>query len=248
MQTIRGLLKLLSTLVLALFIGSCSNFFTNSLATPFARDKSKLVPSVNAGNVSELIKLSAQDPDLALVVLKKIETAIANASDADKLTLQAASIDAAANASGLGSAIFNSAGPIIDILSNGDLETETDKNELIGVVASSIGGLGNLKESADSLASIIPSPSDTVAFNAFVAKADPDQLAMAAIILLSSQANSSPGGTATYMESFDSESPSLNPQESLASELAVRAAQKYEAEGGTGPLADMLSALNLYNK
>jgi len=66
---------------------------------------------------------------------------------------------------------------------------------------------------------------------------------MAAVTILAAQAQAS-GNVTTYINSFPA-SPTAGTPEALAAALATSAKTKYAAEGGTGSLADILSALNL---
>ncbi len=223
--------------VLSLFPLSCKQFFSTSLASWAARDPSSLVPSVSASNVNDLIDQSANNPVLALEVLKGIQSAAGSASGQDLVTLQVASVTAASNASGLGTAILQNAGNIVDSLSG------SNSTAVIDLVSNAVSGLTQLSPSGSALVAILPSPTDTTAFNAFVSQATPENLAMAAVTILAAQAQAT-GNVTTYINSFPA-SPSAGTPEALASALASSAKTKYAAEGGTGPLADILAALNL---
>lgn len=196
-----------------------------------------MVPSVSASNVNELIDQSANDPALALEVLKGIQSAASGASGQDLLTLQVASVSAASNASGLGTAILQNAGNIVDSLSG------SNSTAVIDLVSNAVSGLTQLAPSGSALVAILPSPSNTTAFDAFVAQAAPEDLAMAAVTILAAQAQAT-GNVTTYINTFPP-SPTSGTPEDLAAQLAASAKAKYAAEGGTGPLADILSALNL---
>lgn len=223
--------------VLSLFPLSCKQFFSTSLASWAARDPSSLVPSVSASNVNDLIDQSANNPALALEVLKGIQSAAGSASGQDLVTLQVASVTAASNASGLGTAILQNAGNIVDSLSG------SNSSAVIDLVSNAVSGLTQLSPSGSALVAILPPPTDTTAFNAFVSQATPEDLAMAAVTILAAQAQAT-GNVTTYINSFPA-GPSSGTPEALAAALANSAKTKYAAEGGTGPLADILSALNL---
>ncbi|AEJ19298.1 hypothetical protein [Gracilinema caldarium] len=217
-----------------LFLGSCRQFFTTSLAPWAARDPSSLIPTVSSDNIKELLEKSANNPDQSLALLDKIADAVAAASAADAAVLQAAALEVASNASGVATAVLSNTGDLLEALDNDD--------DIIPIVSTAIAGLSNLGESAALLAQILPDPG-TGAFNAFVAQATPEALAMAAIVLLAAEAQAS-GGVESYINSFDPNSPDPG-TETLAVALAEAAATAYAASGGTGPLADMLSGLNL---
>ena len=223
--------------VLCILPLSCKQFFSTSLAPWAARDPASLIPSVSASNVNELIAQSANDPDLALEVLKGIQSAASAASGQDLITLQVASVSAASNASGLGTAILQNAGNIVDSLSG------SNSTAVIDLVSNAVSGLTQLTPSGTALTAILPSPSDATAYNAFVSQAAPEDLAMAAVTILAAQAQTS-GNVTTYINSFPA-SPTVGTPEYLAAQLAGSAKTKYAAEGGTGPLADILVALNL---
>lgn len=221
--------------VLSFFPLSCKQFFSTSLASWAARDPSSLVPSVSASNVNELIDQSANNPALALEVLKGIQSAASGASGQDLITLQVASVTAASNASGLGTAILQNAGNIVDSLSG------SSSTAVVDLVSNAVSGLTQLAPSGSALVAILPSPSDAAAYNAFVAQAAPEDLAMAAVTILAAQAQAS-GNVTDYINNF---SPAVGTPEYLAAQLATSAKTKYAAEGGTGPLADILAALKL---
>lgn len=213
---------------------SCTQFFTTSLAPWAARDPSDLIPAVKASNVADLVAMAAGDPAMSLEVLKGIESAVAKASEADKPALQAAALEAAANASGVGPAILNTAGDVVSSLDGED--PDAVKSVIVGAVA----GLGQLAQTSASLTALLPDPADTAAFDAFVAAASPDDLASAAVVLLAAEAKAS-GDVSGYLDTFDPAAPA-SPAGELAVALATAAAENYT---GTGPLADLLSALGL---
>jgi hypothetical protein len=185
--------------------------------------------------VNELIDQSANNPALALEVLKGIQSAASGASGQDLITLQVASVTAASNASGLGTAILQNAGNIVDSLSG------SSSTAVVDLVSNAVSGLTQLAPSGSALVAILPSPSDAAAYNAFVAQAAPEDLAMAAVTILAAQAQAS-GNVTDYINNF---SPAVGTPEYLAAQLATSAKTKYAAEGGTGPLADILAALKL---
>ena len=214
---------------------SCRQFFTTSLAPWAARDPASLIPPVTTGNIDDLLEQSANNPDQSLALLDKIANVITTASAADAAVLQAASLTAASNASGVATAVLQNTGTLLDTMQN--------NGDIIPVISDAISGLSNLESTADLLATVLPDPSDTAAFDAFVAQASPEDLAMAAIVLLASEAQAA-GGVDTYITSFDPNTPSPG-AETLAVALASAAAASYAASGGTGPLADILAGLNL---
>ncbi|MDR2258061.1 MAG: hypothetical protein LBE14_02805 [Treponema sp.] len=217
-------------MVLPLFF-SCTDFFSTSLASWAARSPDSLIPTVTAGNVDELIANSENNPDMSLAVLKKIEDALKNAGSGEASALQAAALGAAANASGFGSAILNKADDISKIME--------DKDNAKGMVVDAIQDMPNLKETSETLTTILPKPG-TGEFDAFVEKANPDDLATAAAVLLAAEAK----GKENYIDTFD---PGAADTESakLAVELARAASRKYEEDNSTGRLKDILEGLNL---
>jgi hypothetical protein len=215
--------------------GACSDFFSSSLAPWAARDPSRLVPPVTVGNVRELILRAENNPDLSLEVLKGILDAVVTSAGSDRAALQAAALQAAANASGLGVNLLNQAG---------DLDVFTDPAMTKELVKAGINSSDNLVESGSVLAAALPNPDDDAAYAAFVAAAVADDLAMAAMVLLASEAKQT-GDSSAYIDSFNTTGSPLNQSEKLALKLAESAAQKYDAEGGTGPLKDILDELHL---
>lgn len=212
---------------------SCTQLFTTSLAPWAARNPSDLIPEVKASNVADLVATAAGDPAMSLEVLKGIESAVAKASAADKPVLQAAALGAAANASGVGPAILNTAGDVVQSLDG------ENPDAVKNVIVSAVEGLGQLAQTSASLTALLPDPG-TAAFDAFVAAASPDELASAAVVLLAAEAKAS-GNVSGYLDTFDPSAPA-SPAAGLAVALATAAADNYT---GTGPLADLLSALGL---
>jgi len=181
------------------------------------------------------LEQSANNPDQSLALLDSIDDALATASAEDQAVLQAAALSAASNASGVATSILSNAGDVLNAMESGQ------QDAIIAVVSDAIADLSNLDNTATVLEDILPDPG-TQAFDDFVAQASPEDLAMAAIVLLASEAQAS-GGVESYITQFPPTSP--NTTETLAVELAVAAADSYAASGGTGQLADILAGLNL---
>jgi hypothetical protein len=228
-----GRLSLLKKLLLscfALFFFSCTDFFTTSLASWAKRDPSSLIPPVTTGNVKELIELTESDPDMSLALLKNIDSAGANPD------LQAAALQVAANASGLGTAILQHTDDINNI----------NENNAKDIVIDALNGLSNVAETGTVLGQILPDPSSTepadiAAWDNFVAASSAEDLAMAAAVLLAAEAKNAPKGASDYIEDFDPTTPAT-PTEKLAISLATAAKDK-PSTGGF--LEDLLKGLNL---
>lgn len=246
MTVIRRVVSFLSAALVITAFTACGAFFTNSLAEGLARDQSKLVPDVTTDNIDELVDQAEGNPELAVAILAGIEDAMSEATPAEAAVFRAAAVELASTASGVGTAVLNDAGTILDTLENGDLDDPTVKSDLISDIATALDGLSNLDETVGSLLAILPTAGDTASINAFIVNATADDLGMAAIVLLAAQAAASPLGTSAYLGAFDSTSTTLNPAEKLAVSLAAKAAAKNEAEGGSGVLTDLLEVLNLY--
>lgn len=239
----KGLIGLAKGLMLSGFLvlslGSCEQLFTTSLAPWAARDPASLIPTVTADNVTDLIDQSANNPDQSMALLDAIADAMADASASEAAVLQAAALEAGSNSSGVATAIISNAGNSLDTLDT------LESDEIISLISDAIADLSNLTGTATDLVSILPDPSDTAAFDAFVAQATPEDLAMAAIVLLAAEAQADTGGVETYITDFDPEDLSLSPSEALAVALAEAAADSYAASGGTGQLVDILEGLHL---
>ncbi|MDR2134841.1 MAG: hypothetical protein LBP27_07005 [Treponema sp.] len=218
---------------------SCTQFFSSSLAPWAARNPADLVPPVTADNVNELVEIAENDPDMSLEVLKGIDRALRNAGAGEKSSQQAAALQAASNASGMGSAIMHQAGNISETMEN--------KDNAKKLVADVLGDMGNLKETGSVLVGILPEPG-TPEFNAFVEKADADDLAMAAAVILAAEAKENLNSE-DYFASFDPGDPgaSLNRRENMAVELAKSALDKGDDpnSGLSGRFKDILEGLNL---
>jgi len=230
-----ALAGIVACVLAVMVLGSCQQFFTTSLAEVLARDPDSLVPEVDASNAADLAALAQNDPAMAMSVLDGINDAMAGASAADQVLLRTAAVDAAASASGIGPAVLS----VADQLAKAE-----DDAAMITIMDQTLSGLGNLEEAASGLLSALPDPTDTIAFDAFVAAADPGQLAVAALTLMASEAALDPAGIESYMNSVDPENP-VGDSQILAIALATAAATQYEEEGGGGDLASMLASLNL---
>jgi len=218
-----GFLPCLAVLVLNL---SCSDFFTNSLASWARRDPASLIPAVTTGNVGELIELTESNPDQSLALLRGI--AAANPSP----ELQTAAITAATNASGIGAAILQHAGDISSI----------DSTNAEGIAVDAINSLNNAVEAGAVLESILPTP-DTIPgsdWDIFVTTASAEDLAWAAVVIMAGKAKDS-GDPASYISGFPA-SPAPGTPEALAKALADEALAKPDH---SGLLGDILDGLNL---
>jgi hypothetical protein len=202
-------------------LGSCTDFFSSSLGTWAVRDRSKTIP-VNPGDVNELVTKVENDPDMSLGVLKGINDAVKNASGADKITLQRAALEAAANAAGLSNSILNRAG---------ELTSADNPEKAKDMMVDAINDMQNLSETSTLLGSVLPDPdADPAGFQAFVDAADPNDLAVAAAVLLAAEGkkhlNESGEAMSDYVDNFDPSGAGLSPSEKLAVTLAEEAAKK----------------------
>jgi hypothetical protein len=213
---------------------ACTDFFSTSLASWAQRDPSSLVPTVTTGNVRDLVRRSGNDPKLSLEVLKKIKTAADHAGPDAAALLRAEGLKAGANAVGLGSSLLNS----IDDISN-----VGDPVEAKGMLVNTINIMPNLEETAAVLRGLVPNPANTDAFDAFIATADLNDLAMAAAVLLAAEAKAS-GDSAGYIDDIDLAN-TAKPPSPLVQVLAEKAKEKYDAGGGKGLVGDFLKGLGL---
>jgi hypothetical protein len=209
----------------------CSNIFSTSLAPWAARDPSTLIPDVTADNVWDLIDLAEGDPDLSLELLREIGSAVSGASGNDRAELQAAGLAAAINASELGEELLRNLHGI------GDLTGEAEIKALINGV---LGSAGNLIPAGDTLAGMLPStPSPgNPEFDAFAAAASGDDLAMAAAVLLASEAKK----TGDNVEDMPGTYASTNTTIALAKALATAANNKPDVSDS---IRDILGYLDL---
>jgi hypothetical protein len=212
----------------ALLFFSCTDFFTTSLASWAQRDPSSLIPPVTTGNIQELIEITETNPDQSLALLKSINEA------GDNPELQAAALQVAANASGLGAAILQHADDIANI----------DEDNAKDIVVDALNSLSNIVETGSVLKDILPDPTDTTAWDTFVDVSSAEDLAMAAAVLLAAEAKSATGGALGYINGFDpTDASSTNTDaEKLAVALAEAAINK-PSSGGL--LGDLLAGLNL---
>jgi hypothetical protein len=178
----------------ALFL-SCTGFFSTSLAPWAQRDPAALLPAVTAGNVNDLVKKAANDPALSLELLKKIKSTVNNTTGRERALLQAAALNAAANA----------AAPVKAVQKYIDGDTDIDESNAADLFNKIAGELKNRAETAETLKGILPAaavPGDPE-FDAFVDAANPYYLAMAAVILFADDAVRS-GDSAGYIAAYTS--------------------------------------------
>ncbi|MDR1098897.1 MAG: hypothetical protein LBL28_00300 [Treponema sp.] len=214
---------------------SCTGFFSTSLATWAARDPNAVLPPVTTGNVTDLISSSENNPDMSLAVLKKIKDAVDNASPETASSLQAAALQAAANASNMGPTLLNKVANISDVTDNMD-----DAKQL---VIDTINEMSNLSETSSTLTAVLPEPG-TPSFDAFIEKANADDLATAAAVLIAAEAKGKVDGD-EFINNFDPANPDLSSSAVLAIELAKAASQKYENGSSGSRLKDIIAGLNL---
>ncbi len=237
-------LKLAALLPAVVLCVSCQQFFTTSLGEAFARDSEDLVPEVSADNAADLADATQGDSDASLALLDDLEDLIADADPDEKADLTAVALDVASSASGLENTILQEGDELVDLLQDGDLDDPAVQEQIYDLVEDALAGLDNLSDASQTLVSILNAPG-AASIDEIAAASSADDLAMAAILLLSSNASDDPDGVSGYIDSFEAESGTLSESEALAVALAEAAAAKYAAEGGEGPLADLLSTLNL---
>jgi hypothetical protein len=215
---------------------SCTDFFSTTLAPWAARDLASLIPDVTVDNVADLITQSEGNPDMSYAVLENIQDAMAGASAAEASVLQAAALQAAANASNLGPALISQVANITEVMD--------DPDAIANLVTDTINELTHLGDSSAILLNVLPDPGDTAAFDAFVAETSPDDLAVAAALLLASEVQS--GGLDDFA-TFDPEDAAGTNSDTanLAVALAQAAMAGYEAGGSDSRFKDILDGLNL---
>jgi hypothetical protein len=226
-----GMVFCLAVIPVLAMLASCTDFFSTSLASWAKRDPASLIPTVTTGNVNDLIRMSENDPDLSLELLRKIKAAADRAGPEEAAALRAAGLKTGANAVDLGSSLINNITDMSDV-GNADQARK--------MLSDAINGMPNLAETSAALSGLIPDPSDTAAFDAFTAAADLNDLAMAAVILLAAEAKAS-GNSSDYISSITT--PSAAPP--LVQALANAAKTKYDVEGGEGLVGDLLEGLGL---
>ncbi|MDR2783493.1 MAG: hypothetical protein LBB48_06585 [Treponema sp.] len=140
--------------VVAFAFVSCDGFFSTTWGSPRDYDPSKI--DVNAGNVDQWIAEAAGNPKLAKAIADKIKAELANATHGtltpDQLNLQNAGVKLAIEASGLGTALINSASSVISELSSGDGPNGETIRDLLEDIQSDFKATG--PAAADDLAAI----------------------------------------------------------------------------------------------
>jgi DNA-directed RNA polymerase subunit F len=164
----------------------------------------------------ELVETAENDPGMSLVVLRRI----ADSGSSAEQVMRKAALQAAANAAGITNTILRHLPDVSSI----------DESEAVSVVTDAIADMRNLSEAAALLLQILPSsPADEHAFDAF----DPADLAMAAIVILSSEA-ASHGDVEGYLNS------PAGPGYDYAKKMAKSAGDRYTGGGSLGAVLDGL--------
>jgi hypothetical protein len=224
---------LILTITAALVLSSCMDVFSTSWGSALKRDPNKLIPAVTASNVEDLLDASLGDTDFASTLLGKINDAAKTAQGSDKTVLQDAALKAAANASGLTTAILENAGILLE-----SGENTTDIKKTIDGILSGIDG-ESLRQIADDLRSVLDTSQNAYKQGT---KASTEDLAVAAVILLLADAKGE-GNLEDYLDSFAGRK-DLNPtpNEETAIFLAGIVAQKHVDDE---IINQLLSAMNL---
>jgi hypothetical protein len=233
--------------IFTLFLGlwafsalSCTDFFSNSLAPWAQRDRTKLTVKVTADTVDQLLADYGNDPDTSLAILKGIKDAVKGASGHDKLDLQSAALEAAANAAGLGNTVLNQFNTILDAVA------DPDPTVIESTIQNIIDSLDNLQGASAALLGALPDPAvDPTGFDNFVANSSPDKLALAAAVLLAAEAENN-GGAGSYISGFNPASPAT-PNEEMAAAIATKIAGDYASPDSEVDkvIQNMLAQLNL---
>jgi hypothetical protein len=188
--------------------------------------------------VDQLLADYGNDSDVSLAILNGIEDAVKGASGQDKLDLQSAALEAAVNAVGLGNTVLNKFDDILDTVDSG--------GDVLGLVENVIDSLDNLNVASSALLGTLPDPdSDPTAFSDFVSNSKPDKLALAAAVLLASEAEKK-GGAEGYINAFDPVAPAT-PNEAMAVAIAGQIASSYVSTGNDTDeiIQNMLKELKL---
>jgi hypothetical protein len=234
MKNVQYNFRLLFSAFTAVFVvGSCTVFFSTSLASWAKRDTDGLLPPVTAGNVRELIDMAGTDPAMSLSLLGKIGDAVNGSSGDVKAGLQAAALKAAANAVQPAQAVLKHAGSLTEI---------NDSGEAVDLFNKVLGDMKNLTAAADLVTNLLPAnavPGDNE-FDRFAAASDPQDLAMIAAVIFAADAVKS-GDSAAYLTGYTTGGSS-----DLAEALAQAALDKVDSgEGDLGLARSLLEQLGL---
>ncbi|MDR2478927.1 MAG: hypothetical protein LBD48_06405 [Treponema sp.] len=106
----------------ALVIVSCDSFFSSSWGEGSTREYSADNIDLNAGNVDSWVKNAKGNPKLAAELTEKIKRELQNGklSEKDRAKLQAAGVNLALEASGIGPSMISNASDAINKLSSSD--------------------------------------------------------------------------------------------------------------------------------
>ncbi|MDR0690163.1 MAG: hypothetical protein LBG08_07890 [Spirochaetaceae bacterium] len=217
-------------------LGSCdaiTGFFSSSWGSNLKRDQGQLLPKITASNAEKLANDTAGDPKRAKLVAEKILEALKNTTNsAEKAALLNAGLIAANNASNL----------ITVVMSN--IDTFSDSNTTIETVLGKIQAAGDVTANARLISGLLDASGENPNF----AEASQDNLALAAVTLLLSDAQEqnyvTAGGQKEYLDKFEadknSENPQLTDKQNKALVLAGAAVAKKD-----GVLKDVLTSFKL---
>jgi paraquat-inducible protein B len=174
----------------ALILSSCMDVFSTSWGSALKRDPNKLIPTVTASNVGELLEASLGDTEFASTLLSKIADSAKKTTGKEKAELQDAALKAAANASGLATEVLKNAETLLKTANGntGDIQHSID-----GILKDINGS--NLQQISEDLNSVLTGNN----YNGN--KASNEDLAMAAIILLLADAQKA-DTLEDYLDSF----------------------------------------------
>ncbi|MCL2094138.1 MAG: hypothetical protein FWH12_08095 [Treponema sp.] len=221
-------------LLLMAGLSSCTDLVSTSLAPWAARDPNRLIPPVTPGNVDELLAMTENSPDMSMALLRNISSSVGSARGSDRQKLQNAAMKAAVNAVGLGQSVLQSVGQLGSIGSDGEGRD---------LILDTINTMPNLISAGTVLASSLPHSSDP-GFDDFAAQADPNDLALAAVVILAGEAKKS--GFTDLNDYVDHYHLQPNENEELALALAYAAALDSRQDELNEPLRNILQGLNLH--
>ena len=228
---------LILSILAVLFAGSlisCTDMFTTSWGGWAKRDRDTMEINVTADNIDSLMNKSANDPELQQAILRNLLKSQANASGSEKAKLQNAGTSLAINSSGLLMAVLK------EVTSLDDLDT-MDHTGLADLFGRVLDNTLYLDGSSKDLLALVPDPvSDPAGFKSYTDNVGGSDLAMAAVLLLCSDAKAS-GDAQSYIDSFDGTATPDHPMTDLALELAKASV----AKDPDGIFASVLAHLNL---
>ena len=175
--TRRAFLLLACTAVAGLFFSCSMDFFATSWGMDAQRDTGAI--TVNADNVTKLLKNARGNPKMSMDILDQIAKDINNASESDKQKLREAALVAAAQATDVGGLVVSGIKDITDAMNSGS----GDPVKLLDEIVSSV-DMEQARHAGDDLVTILPDVGSDGRFKEDFEASDAELMQAAFVIIL----------------------------------------------------------------